>query len=138
MYDFAHFTDVDLARCGDNLRDGLSGASSMEDAANRIVKTLYENITDSATGQRANALVRFYKTHPYNQLDQGLQDFARGILGSNPPSDDMLCLTLLGTIGDEEQWNTRTRSRPPSHPLGQRRVRVGNPHDRPPDQPIRH
>ena len=110
MYDFANLTDAELDRCGNTLRDVGSAASSMEDAANRIVKTLYENITDSATGQKANALVRFYKTHPYNELDAGLQDFARGILGANPPSDDMHCLTLLGTIGDQEQWNSRTRS----------------------------
>ena len=110
MYDFANLTDAELTRCGDTLRDVGSAASSMEDAANSIVKTLYENITDSATGQKANALVRFYKTHPYGQLDAGLQEFARGILGSNPPSDDLRCLTLLGTIGDQEQWNFRARS----------------------------
>lgn len=110
MYDFANMTDTELDRCGHTLRDAGSAASSMEDAANRIVKALYENITDSATGQKANALVRFYKTHPYSQLDAGLQGFARGILGSNPPSDDLRCLTMLGTIGDQEQWNSRARS----------------------------
>ena len=110
MYNFANLTDADLAQCGNTLRDEGSAASSMEDAASRIVKSLYENITDSATGQRSNALVRFYKTHPYSQFDAGLQEFARGILGSTSPSDDLRCLTLLGTIGDEEQWNSRARS----------------------------
>ena len=37
----------------------------MEDVANKIVNYLYENITD-ASGKSANALVRFYKTHPYD------------------------------------------------------------------------
>jgi hypothetical protein len=110
MYDFANLTDAELARCGHTLRDVGSAASSMEYAANRIVTALYENITDSATWQKANALVRFYKTHPYSRLNAGLQDFARGILGSNSPSDELRCLTLLGTIGDQEQWNSRTRS----------------------------
>ena len=76
MYDFTNLTDAELTRCGDTLRDVASAASSMEDAANRIVKILYENFSDSATGQKANALVRFYKTHPYSQLDAGLQEFA--------------------------------------------------------------
>ena len=58
MYDFAKFTDAELRDCGTTLRTLGSGASSMEDAANRIVKSLYENITDSTTGQKANALVR--------------------------------------------------------------------------------
>ena len=109
MYDYAKFTDSELADCGSNLRSAASGASSMEAAANKIVGYLYDNITDS-TGQKANALVRFYKTHPYNKLDAGLQAFARGILGSAPESDDINCLTLLATIGDLEQWNSRTRS----------------------------
>ena len=48
----------------------------MEDMANKIVSYLYENITDSSGGS-ANALVCFYKTLPYDQLDQGLQGFAQ-------------------------------------------------------------
>ena len=111
MYDFANFTDTDLASCGDTLRGVGSGASSMEDAANRLVKTLYENITDSATGQTANALVRFYKTHPYDQLDAGLQEFARGLLGSNPPRDDLHCLGVLGTVADIVEANSRAESK---------------------------
>ena len=47
----------------------------MGDMANKLVSYLSENITDSSGGS-ANALVRFYKTHPYDQLDQGLQGFA--------------------------------------------------------------
>ncbi len=81
MYDFTKFTDSELADCGSNLRSAASQASSMEEAANKIVTFLYEQITDSA-GQNANALVRFYKTHPYNKLDSGLRSFAQGILGS--------------------------------------------------------
>ena len=49
----------------------------MEDMANKIVSYLYENITDSSGGS-ANALVRFYKAHPYDQLDQGLQGLRPG------------------------------------------------------------
>ena len=111
MYDFANFTDADLASCGDTLRGAGSGAPSMEDAANRLVKTLYENITDPATGQTANALVRFYKTHPYDQLDAGLQEFARGLLGSNPPGDGLHCLGVLGTVGDIVEANSRAYSK---------------------------
>ena len=60
----------------------------MEDAANKIVSYLDENISDSSGGN-ANAWVRFCKTHPYNRLDQG-------ILGS-APSNDTNCLTMLET-----------------------------------------
>ncbi len=77
----------------------------MEDVANKIVKYLYEYISDSSGGN-ANILVRFYKTHPYNRLDQGLQGFAQGILGSDT-SDDTNCLTLLATTGDNDGWKSR-------------------------------
>jgi len=77
----------------------------MEDVANKIVSYLYENISDSSGGN-ANALVRFYKTRPYNRLDQGLQGFAQGILGS-APSDEIICLTMLATNGDNDDWKFR-------------------------------
>lgn len=73
--------------------------------ANKIVSYLYENISDSSSGN-ANALVRFCKTHTYNQLYQGLQGFAQGIMGS-APSDDTNCLTMLATNGDNDDWKSR-------------------------------
>ena len=108
MYDYSRFSDADLKECGANLAALGGGASSMEDVANKIVSYLYENITDSSGGS-ANALVRFYKTHPYDQLDQGLQGFAQGILGS-APSDDTNCLTMLATMGDNDDWKSRSKS----------------------------
>lgn len=112
MYDLTNFTQTDLVSCGDKLRGLVSGASSMEEAANILVKNLYENITDPATGQTTQALLRFYKTHPYDQLDTELQGFARGgLLGSDPPSDDLLCLCLLATVGDIMEANSRAYSK---------------------------
>ena len=108
MYDIAKFSDADIKECGTNIAALGGGASSMEDAANKIVNYLYDNITESAGG-KSNALVRLYKTHPYNQLDSGLQGFAQGILGS-APSDDTNCLTMLATMGDKDDWKSRSKS----------------------------
>jgi hypothetical protein len=108
MYDYSKFSDADLKECGANVAALGGGASSMEDAANKIVNYLYDNIIDSS-GNTANALVRLYKTHPYNQLDSGLQSFAQGILGS-APSDDTNCLTMMGTVGDNAGWRSRSNS----------------------------
>ena len=55
----------------------------MEDEVNKIASYLYENISDSSGGN-ADALARFYKTHPYNQLDQGLQGFAQASWARTP------------------------------------------------------
>ena len=48
MYDIAKFSDADLKECGADVAALGGGASSMEDAANKIVSYLYDNITDSS------------------------------------------------------------------------------------------
>ena len=107
MYNITRFSQSDIHDCGNALRDMGSGGASMEEIANKIVRHLYDNLNDGS--QRSCALVRFYKTHPYGQLDSGLQQFAQGILGSKP-EDDVNCLTLLATAGDKPEWNSRASS----------------------------
>ncbi len=82
----------------------------MEETANNIVRYLYDNMEDAQAGGNACALVRFYKTHPFGQLDAGLQAFAQGILGKAPDSPDMKCLTMLATAGENPDWNSRANS----------------------------
>jgi hypothetical protein len=110
MYDLAGLSEAEVAKCGGRLEACGAGAPHMEDAANKIVRHLYENLTDEQTGQKACAMVRFYKTHRYSELDPGLQEFARGILGDVAASPEMRCLTLLATAGEESEWNSRANS----------------------------
>jgi hypothetical protein len=63
-----------------------------------------------ASGARACALVRFYKTHPYGQLEPPLREFAAAQLGAIAPDDAMRCLTLMATAGDDPAWNSRHES----------------------------
>ena len=110
MYDLARFTQAQVSECGASLRSLASGASSMEEVANKIVHHLYDNTPDALTGNPSCALVRFYKTHSYGELDSRLQEFAKGILGHNPDTPDMKCLTLLATVGENPDWNSRAKS----------------------------
>ncbi len=110
MYDLSSLEEANVNELGDALAGAAAKASSMEGAANRIVNYLYDNLTDPTTGDRSCALVRFYKTHPYGQLDSDLQAFAQGVLGHTPESEDMKCLTLLATAGEKAEWNSRERS----------------------------
>jgi len=109
MYDFARFTQSEISECGNALRALGSGAGSMEETATKIVRYLYDNLVDGQ-GSKACALIRFYKTHAYNQLEPGLQEFAQGILGRAPDSPDMKCLTMLTTVGENPDWNSRANS----------------------------
>jgi hypothetical protein len=92
MYDLANFTESDASACGNALVSLGSRASSMEEVANGIVQHLYDNLTDKRTGKRSCALVRFYKTQPYGQLDPELRGFAQGLLG------------------EKAEWNSRAKS----------------------------
>lgn len=109
-FDLARFSLGDMLACGRDLRARLDGAQSMEQAAQLAVRYLYESCRDPRTGDRACALVRFYKTHPYGSLERSEQIFARGLLGKQPVTNDMRCLTLLASTGDEVAWCSRHTS----------------------------
>ena len=91
----------------------------MEDAARRICRCLYEEFGAISTAAGADtligggdcALVRLYKTHPYSRLPPSLRRFADKGLGGAPAPPGLRCLTLLGTAGDEPEWNDRDTSR---------------------------
>ena len=110
MYDMTKFTMRDMTSCGAVLRTLGEGAQSLEDVAKRVVHYLYEHLLDAQTGERACALVRFYKTHPFGSLNEGLQRFALRSLRGQPESPSMRCLTLMATVGERPEWNARETS----------------------------
>jgi hypothetical protein len=107
MRDIARFDADDVRACSDVLRTLGNGARSMEDAAGRVARYLYDELGDGSA--RACTLVRVYKTHPYGKLPNDLREFAGDVLG-DVPDDRVRCFTLLGTAGDEPAWNERQRS----------------------------
>ncbi len=110
MYDVSKFTLKDMTICAGKLRSLGLNANSMEDAANRITRHLYEQLIDGRTGANACALVRVFKTHPYCNLDSELQTIVQNVLKSSPKSQDMKCMILLGSAGQLEEWNGRKGS----------------------------
>jgi hypothetical protein len=111
-YDLTRFTLADMVRCGGALRQMASESTSMEDAAQKVTRYLYENLRDKASNNnRSCALVRCFKTHVYARLPEELREFAASQPLSGPLIDDTKCLTLLGTAGDEPPWNSRQTSK---------------------------
>ncbi|MEG4026016.1 SpoIIE family protein phosphatase [Microcoleus sp. S13C4] len=82
----------------------------MEEASNRIVRYLYENFCTKPTGEKSCALVRLLKTHPYEDLEVELAEYARSMLDHYPPLPAMKCMTLLATVGEQTEWNSRHKS----------------------------
>lgn len=88
----------------------MRGSPTMEAAARAQCRYLYDELR-TITDDRACVLVRCYKTHAYGELPPELQRFARRQLPSETaPSDEMRCLALLATVGEEDAWNDRRRS----------------------------
>ncbi len=110
-YDMANFTIRELTECGRAVRTMGVGASSMEEVAGRIVRYLHDTLIDGQTGERACSLIRFFKTQAYEGLDDELKDFALNMLGENVPLPETKCFTLLGTVGENQEWNLRGTSK---------------------------
>lgn len=108
-YDLGSFALGDMLRCGLELRRNAKDAATMEDAAQAIVRHLYDECRDG-DGQRSCVLARFYKTHPYATLEPELQRFARAALGGADPRPGLRCLTLLASAGAQPAWNRRQAS----------------------------
>ncbi len=107
--DLQHFELSDMIELGGSLRQVGKSWNSMEEAANSVVHFLYHRLADRNTGERNCALVRFFKTHAYRELEPRLQEFARSIAGAEI-SPQTRCLTLLATAGSQPEWNSRSQS----------------------------
>ena len=111
MYDITRFSLADMTRCGAALRRMGEGSTSMEEVAGKIVRYLYQEMTDLETGDKSFGLVRLFKTHDYGDLEPELQRFAAEVLGREPELPGTKCLTLLATAGSKEEWNDRRKSK---------------------------
>ncbi|HJR66900.1 MAG TPA: hypothetical protein VJ802_10745 [Gemmatimonadaceae bacterium] len=109
-FDLRSFELHDMLRCGLDIRQAARNAPSLEAAATSIVRYLFGAFRDSGSGDPQLALVRFYKTMPYRELDPDLRVYAKAALGEAPRDEGMRCLTLLATAGVEEAWNDRHES----------------------------
>jgi len=110
-YDITNFTIREMTECGKEIRTMNKGAASMEEVAFRIVQYLYDTVIDGQTGTQACSLIRFFKTHTFEQLDDKLKSFAIDMLGREAFVSGTKCLTLLGTIGENPEWNSRKTSK---------------------------
>jgi two-component system, NtrC family, sensor kinase len=110
MYDLQKITLRDMSECGLAIRRLGDNAQCMEEVSNNIIQYLYENFVDSSSSEKSSILIRFFKTHPYSQLTPDLQQHTAKLLGDHPIPDSLKCLTLLATVGEVPEWNSRYKS----------------------------
>ena len=109
MYNLTAFNLKDMTTLGAALRQMGTGATSMEEAANKTVRYLYENL-GNGTGKPTSSLVRFFITYPYQKLETELQQHVQQVLGMHPADPELPCQTLLATVGEEPDWKDRQSS----------------------------
>ncbi|MFN2635419.1 MAG: hypothetical protein ABR585_00110 [Gemmatimonadaceae bacterium] len=105
-YDITRFDLGAMLKCSLQLREVAKSGSTLEEAAQHVCHFFYDEMREP-NGDRASALVRCYKTHPYGALEPDLQQFARRTLGEEKPRSTMKCLTLMATSGQNVAWNSR-------------------------------
>ncbi|MGJ5675470.1 MAG: pentapeptide repeat-containing protein [Nostochopsis sp.] len=109
MYYLNRLTKENLLNFAVKLRNMDTDAASMEAMAVSMVSYIYENFVLS-DGSPACSLVRFFKTHPYDGLPEDIQLETKSILNGRTINRDTKCLTLLATMGENPQWNSRKLS----------------------------
>ncbi|GAC1395186.1 MAG: hypothetical protein NVSMB68_12220 [Thermoanaerobaculia bacterium] len=111
MYNLTTFGYREMMECRAAMRALFNDEpSSVGDGAGRIVRFLFESLTDEE-GKPACALARMFKTHRYDALDPELRHFARGMFPEADTVRDLRCLVLLASAGQEPSWNSRHKSR---------------------------
>ena len=110
MFDLAKFDLHDMTTCGAALRRLGIGAANLETVAERVTRYFYDNLRVGTSGPPACPLVRFFKTHPYDDLDPSRQEAARRRIGRDQIDPRVRCLMLLGSTGQQPEWNDAAQS----------------------------
>ena len=111
MYKLSQLTLENATEIGSHLRRLGKESDSLEMVASQCVRYLREHLLDAETGESACSLVRFFKTHRYGSLPEELQLKAReGLSKAEASMEEVKCLTLLGTVGEQTDWCDRTTS----------------------------
>jgi hypothetical protein len=109
MYDLGTFAVEEKVAFARSLRECGGDATDFASAADCIVRFFFENLVDADASRPACALVRLYRTYPFEALDDACKAFARRTAGGRV-SPRTRCLTLAATAGVEEDWNHVERS----------------------------
>jgi hypothetical protein len=105
VYTLSRFRFGDMMDCRARLRSLFDQEpATIGEAGGRATRFFYRELADDH-GNPACALVRLFKTHEYDKLDEDRKTFVRKIVPEADRLQSLRCLVLVGTSGDEEEWN---------------------------------
>jgi hypothetical protein len=106
MYSIDRFGLANMIQCGAELREFGLQNESVEVAAEKVVRHFFEKFVGD-DGQPVFALVRLFKTVRFDELEDGLKQYASGF----EKQKDLKYLALMATAGLLPQWNDRKDSK---------------------------
>ena len=110
-YNLTRFGFSDMMDCRARLRSIFDDEpATISEAGERVVRFFYRELNDGH-GNPACALVRLFKTHPYDKLNAEQKEFVRSIKPDADRLDSLRCLVLIATAGDRPEWNFVRESR---------------------------
>jgi hypothetical protein len=97
---------LDINNLSNTIKSSLGDEDSVELAANKFVTEFYNKFEDSIV------LLRLFVAIQYNELPGYIQSFADNLAGTAnlKLEPNNYVLTLLGTIGKEDDWRDRKKS----------------------------
>jgi hypothetical protein len=110
IWHISSFSLLDMLRCSRGLRNITAESKSLPDAANAIVGFLYSQFANPVSKEPELALVRFYKTTSFADLDDEQQAFAQKVADGRELSPATKVLELVATAGSESEWNDPAQS----------------------------
>jgi serine phosphatase RsbU (regulator of sigma subunit) len=99
----------DVVTYSTGVRGATAGASTMEDAATRMIRYLRRAFR-TTLGRPAFVLGRFFNTAPWEDLPPDLRAAVRPPGSPGPEPAGMRSLVVLGSDGDQPGWNDRRGS----------------------------
>jgi hypothetical protein len=84
-------------------------SSSAEECAQRASFHLFDNLTDEEEDP-ACVLVRCFRTTRFSNLSTELKDIASTVARDDELAPHTQCLVLMGSAGQNSQWNSRHKS----------------------------
>ena len=109
MFDLESFSLEDMYRCSASLRAAGEGATTADDAAQRIVSCLFECFRAPESGAPVCPLVRLFRTVPTSSLSP--EETAEVIDAVGPDELPNMVLSLRASRGVQPFWNEPARSR---------------------------
>src|SRR5688500_20248027 len=103
MYNLAEFSLQDMTACSTRLRRLGTGASSIDEVANRLVRHLHDHLIDDRTRKPACALERLCRTQTYGDLSVDSQAWGQKARNGEPAAPAMEGVGLAAPAGGRRE-----------------------------------